>query len=188
MTLPNADDWPGDGDDGLMSDRLGAEASLAVELELEPELGVTTIDETADRASELAIAPYTQEDLNRTPSVPLRSQSRSQSSFSRFFATRPLWQVVLGLGISAIGLTSAAIGIFTLSGLALQGLGRAVANLMAGIMALTVFGSVPAVVTLVTLQTDEFMQRQGVSARTTKLAIGLAIGIGIAIGLLGRQW
>jgi hypothetical protein len=101
-------------------------------------------------------------------------------------STRPLWQIVLGLGVGAVGLTGVAIGLFTLSGLALQGLGRAVAGLVAGIIVLVLFGSIPAALTVFTIQTHAVTQQQGVNSATARLALGAAIAIGIAIGVCSR--
>lgn len=208
MTLPNSDDWPRDGNDPRLGDRSRAELALEPEPNVpepnfEPNVPESKAFESkafeskafesdvasnvpVDCAVERTSAPHSPEALTPNSSDPPRSP-RSRSSLSLFLGTRPLWQVVLGLGIGAIGLTSLVIGVFALSGLALQGLGRAVANLIAGVMVLALFGSFPAAFILVAIQTLGIVQQRGVSAGTAKLVIGVAIGLGIAIGLLGRQ-
>jgi hypothetical protein len=101
-------------------------------------------------------------------------------------ADRPLWQIVSGLGLGAIGLTGVAIGLFTLSGLALQGMGRAVASLIAGAIVLALFSGIPVLLAVLTLQTNRAIRHQGVSANTAKLALGIAIAIGVVGGVCGR--
>ncbi|NJN60232.1 MAG: hypothetical protein HC795_00675 [Coleofasciculaceae cyanobacterium RL_1_1] len=120
------------------------------------------------------------------PKSPLTPKLAPKPRVSAMLATRPLWQIVVGLGVGAIGLTGVVIGVFTLSGLALQGLGRAVAGLIAGLLVLILFGSIPAALTVFTLRTHAMTQQHGVNSGTASLALGMAIAIGLAIGVCSR--
>lgn len=143
------------------------------------------------RSSDSESGSKTDDALVRPPIISsaepkLTPQREPKPSWVAMLSTRPLWQIVLGLGVGAVGLTGVAIGLFTLSGLALQGLGRAVARLIAGLIVLTLFGSIPAALTVLTIQTHAVTQQQGVNSGTARLALGAAITIGIAIGVCSR--
>lgn len=124
--------------------------------------------------------------IGSAPKSPLAPKLAPKPSVGAMLATRPLWQIVVGLGVGAIGLTGIAIGLFTLSGLALQGVGRVVSGLIAGLLVLTLFGSIPAALTVFTLRTHALTQQQGVNSGAASLALGMAIAIGLAIGVCSR--
>ncbi len=192
--MRNSDDVPARWDDGSSLNPREAEASRPVDFdipanlpsEIAPEVTPEVVSEVV---SEVAIVSKADSNADNTFAVsptPFAAKPKPKPSLSLMLATRPLWQIVVGLGLGAIGLTCVAIGLFTLSGLALQGLGRAVAGLIAGIIVLILFGSIPAALTVFTIQTHGVTQHQGVSSETARLALGAAIVIGIAIGICSR--
>ncbi|TAF54721.1 MAG: hypothetical protein EAZ61_05260 [Oscillatoriales cyanobacterium] len=164
--------------EGVDTPPITQEQPPVLSLEGRPELapGVTIAAESDTTAEDVKVFP--------SPSVPPRPKPNLNLSVN--LADRPLWQIVSGLGLGAIALTGVAIGLFTLSGLALQGLGRAVAAVIAGTIVLGLFSGIPMLLAVFTLQTSRAIQQQGVSAGTSKLVVGIAIAIGVMGGIWGR--
>jgi hypothetical protein len=184
--MGNSDDRPAGSKDAPSLNLGGADASLSVTPQ--PSL-ILPSEGMPERPTNVTIAPESDAAIEDASLLPLPVGSprpKPTPRFSARLADRPLWQIVSGLGLGAIGLTGVAIGLFTLSGLALQGMGRAVASLIAGAIVLALFSGIPVLLAVLTLQTNRAIRHQGVSANTAKLALGIAIAIGVVGGVCGR--
>jgi hypothetical protein len=184
--MGNSDDRPAGSKDAPSLNLGGADASLSVTPQ--PSL-ILPSEGMPERPTNVTIAPESDAAIEDASLLPLPVGSprpKPTPRFSARLADRPLWQIVSGLGLGAIGLTGVAIGLFTLSGLALQGMGRAVASLIAGAIVLALFSGIPLLLAVLTMQTNRVIRQQGVSAETAKLALVLAIAIGVVGGICGR--
>jgi len=139
-------------------------------------------DREADRADDsslesvsIASAPSPNE-LRKTPATAIATT----------LARRPLWQVVIGLGGGAIGLTLLAIALLTVSGLALRTLERAIVTTLAGATVLALFAAVPTGAIVYARRSIAQALPHGATQNRLRLAMAIAVAGGVAIGIVLR--
>ena len=126
--------------------------------------------------------------LDSTSRAPAEIRQTKSIAIALKLVERPLWQLVVGLSSGALVLTLLAIEALTLSGWALQTLGRTVVMLTAGGTTLLIFVAAPTAIAWTAQHSVKAARARDVSVKSIKLGVAIAAFGGVTIGILVRLW